>query len=82
MPNYQLQQQMGGMQAAGVLATVKREQLARNGEEWSSEEEEAFRAPILEKYDREGAPFYSTARLWDDGIISPPSTRDRAWRGS
>ncbi len=67
---------MGGPQAAGVLSTVKRDQLTRRGEEWSEEEEEAFRAPILDKYEKEGNPYYSTARLWDDGIISPPATRD------
>ena len=67
---------MGGPQAAGVLSTVKRDQMARRGDEWSEKEEEAFRAPILEKYEKEGNPYYSTARLWDDGIISPPATRD------
>ncbi len=67
---------MGGAQAAGVLSTVKRDQLARKGEEWTTEEEEAYRAPILAKYETEGNPYYSTARLWDDGIISPPATRD------
>jgi len=67
---------MGGAQAAGVLSTVKGDQLARKGEEWSAEEEEAYRAPILAKYETEGSPYYSTARLWDDGIISPPATRD------
>src|SRR6185295_15220057 len=58
---------MGGEQAAGVLTTVKREQLARDGRTLTAEEEEAIRAPILEKYEREGSPYYSTARLWDDG---------------
>ena len=66
---------MGGEQAAGVLATVKREQLAREGRELSAEEEQAIRAPILEKYEREGSPYYSTARLWDDGILDPAATR-------
>ncbi len=67
---------MGGEQAAGVLATVRREKMARDGEDWSAADEEAYRAPILEKYEREGSPYYSTARLWDDGILDPPSTRD------
>jgi acetyl-CoA carboxylase carboxyltransferase component len=66
---------MGGEQAAGVLATVKRDQLAREGRSLSPEEEEAIRAPILEKYEREGSPYYSTARLWDDGILDPADTR-------
>jgi 3-methylcrotonyl-CoA carboxylase beta subunit/propionyl-CoA carboxylase len=66
---------MGGEQAAGVLTTVKRDQLAREGRTLSSEEESAIRDPILEKYDREGSPYYSTARLWDDGILDPAETR-------
>ena len=66
---------MGGEQAAGVLATVKRDQLARQGRTLSAEEEEAIRAPIVEKYEREGSPYYSTARLWDDGILDPAETR-------
>ena len=66
---------MGGEQAAGVLATVKRDQLARDGRSLSAAEDEAIRAPILEKYDREGSPYYSTARLWDDGILDPADTR-------
>jgi 3-methylcrotonyl-CoA carboxylase beta subunit/propionyl-CoA carboxylase len=66
---------MGGEQAAGVLTTVKRDQLAREGRELTAEEEQAIRGPILEKYDREGSPYYSTARLWDDGILDPAQTR-------
>ena len=66
---------MGGEQAAGVLTTVKRDQLAREGKELSAEEERAIREPILEKYEREGSPYYSTARLWDDGILDPAQTR-------
>ena len=66
---------MGGEQAAGVLATVKRDQLAREGKSLSVEDEAAIRGPILEKYDREGSPYYSTARLWDDGILDPAETR-------
>jgi acetyl-CoA carboxylase carboxyltransferase component len=67
---------MGGEQAAGVLATVKRDQLAREGQVLSVEEEESIRRPILEKYEREGSPYYSTARLWDDGILDPARTRE------
>jgi 3-methylcrotonyl-CoA carboxylase beta subunit len=67
---------MGGEQAATVLAMVKREGIERKGGTWSTEEEAAFRAPILEKYEREGHPLYSSARLWDDGIIDPARTRD------
>jgi 3-methylcrotonyl-CoA carboxylase beta subunit len=67
---------MGGEQAATVLATIRRDNLARQGREWSAEEEEAFKAPIREKYEREGDPYYATARLWDDGIIEPARTRD------
>ena len=66
---------MGGEQAAGVLTTVKRDQLVREGRDLSVAEEEAIRAPILEKYEREGSPYYSTARLWDDGILDPAETR-------
>jgi 3-methylcrotonyl-CoA carboxylase beta subunit len=66
---------MGGEQAAGVLATVKRDGMEARGEKWSAEEEAAFKAPIREQYEREGNPYYATARLWDDGIIAPRETR-------
>ncbi|HEY8338790.1 MAG TPA: carboxyl transferase domain-containing protein [Egibacteraceae bacterium] len=66
---------MGGEQAATVLATIRRDQLEARGETWSQEEEEAFKAPIREQYERQGHPYYSTARLWDDGIIDPLDTR-------
>ena len=66
---------MGGEQAAGVLATVKGDQLARRGQPWTDADRESFMAPILEKYEREGSPYYATARLWDDGIIDPADTR-------
>src|SRR5258707_6147887 len=66
---------MGAAQAASVLTTVKRDQLAREGKSFSAEDEEAIRRPILEKYEREGSPYYSTARLWDDGILDPAQTR-------
>jgi acetyl-CoA carboxylase carboxyltransferase component len=67
---------MGGEQAAMVLAIVKREQLAREGQPWSTADEAAFKQPILDKYETEGSPYYGTARLWDDGIIAPAQTRD------
>jgi 3-methylcrotonyl-CoA carboxylase beta subunit/propionyl-CoA carboxylase len=66
---------MGAEQAAGVLTTVKREQLARDGKPLPQAEEDAIRQPILEKYELEGSPYYSTARLWDDGILDPAQTR-------
>jgi 3-methylcrotonyl-CoA carboxylase beta subunit/propionyl-CoA carboxylase len=66
---------MGGEQAAGVLATVKRDQLAREGKAFSAEDDQALRQPILDKYEEEGSPYYSTARLWDDGILDPLDTR-------
>jgi acetyl-CoA carboxylase carboxyltransferase component len=66
---------MGGEQAAGVLTTVKRDQLAREGKTLDADEERAIRGPILEKYELEGSPYYSTARLWDDGILDPADTR-------
>jgi 3-methylcrotonyl-CoA carboxylase beta subunit len=63
---------MGGEQAASVLATVRRDQL---GDSWSAEDEEAFKAPIREQYEEQGNPYYSSARLWDDGVIDPLDTR-------
>jgi 3-methylcrotonyl-CoA carboxylase beta subunit len=66
---------MGGEQAASVLATVRGEQLDAAGTPWSADEEEAFKAPIREQYEDQGNPYYSTARLWDDGIIDPADTR-------
>ena len=66
---------MGGEQAASVLATVRQEGLAARGKSMSEEEEAAFKQPILDKYEAEGNPYYSTARLWDDGIIDPRDTR-------
>jgi len=66
---------MGGAQAASVLATVKRDGIEAKGGRWSKEEEEAFKQPILEQYDRNGHPYYASARLWDDGVIAPEDTR-------
>ena len=66
---------MGGAQASSVLATIRREQLEGRGEEWSAGDEAAFKAPIADQYEAQGSPYYSTARLWDDGIIDPADTR-------
>ena len=66
---------MGGEQAAGVMATVTRDGLARKGKEWSDTEEAEFRKPIVEQYDQQGHPYYASGRLWDDGIIDPAQTR-------
>jgi len=67
---------MGGEQAASVLATIRRDNFSAQGKTWSEADEEAFKAPIREKYEREGDPHYATARLWDDGIIEPAQTRE------
>jgi len=67
---------MGGDQAAAVLATVRRDQLEGRGETWSEMDEESFKAPLRQQYEDQGHPYYSTARLWDDGIIDPLQTRD------
>ncbi|KAK6916436.1 Acetyl-CoA carboxylase [Dillenia turbinata] len=66
---------MGGAQAAGVLSQIEKSNRKKQGIEWSAEEEEAFKAKVVEAYEREGSPYYSTARLWDDGIIDPADTR-------
>jgi 3-methylcrotonyl-CoA carboxylase beta subunit len=67
---------MGGEQAASVLSTIQRDNKEAVGEKWSAEEEEAFKAPIRAQYEHQGSAYYSTARLWDDGVIEPASTRD------
>jgi len=67
---------MGGEQAAGVLATIKRDQLEKKGAQWSEEQEAEFRKPILETYQTQGHPYYASARLWDDGVIEPGQTRN------
>ena len=67
---------MGSEQAASVLATIKREKIEAAGEKWSQVEEEEFKQPIREQFDAEGNPYYATARLWDDGIITPDETRN------
>jgi len=67
---------MGGEQAASVLATVRRDAIVAKGGSWSAEQEAAFKQPIREQYEREGHPYYASARLWDDGVIDPAQTRD------
>jgi 3-methylcrotonyl-CoA carboxylase beta subunit len=67
---------MGGEQAAGVLASVRRDTIERAGKSWSAEEEAAFKRPTLEMFDRQSHPLYASARLWDDGIVDPRKTRD------
>jgi 3-methylcrotonyl-CoA carboxylase beta subunit len=66
---------MGSEQAASVLATVRRDNLEASGKSWSAEEEDSFKKPIRDQFDREADPYYATARLWDDGIIAPSETR-------
>src|SRR5690606_39608287 len=66
---------MGGEQAATVLSMLRRDAIEAKGGSWSAEEEEAFRAPIRDQYERQGHPYYSSARLWDDGVIDPADTR-------
>ena len=67
---------MGAEQAAGVLVQVKREQAERAGNGFSADEEAAIKQPILDQYETQGHPYYSSARLWDDGVIDPLQTRD------
>ena len=66
---------MGGEQAATVLATIRRDTIEAKGGKWSADEEEAFKAPIRAQYDREGHPYYASARMWDDGVVDPADTR-------
>jgi 3-methylcrotonyl-CoA carboxylase beta subunit len=66
---------MGGEQAASVLATVKRDNIEADGGRWSEVEEEEFKQPLRDQFELEGNPYYATARLWDDGIITPSETR-------
>ncbi len=67
---------MGGEQAAGVLATVRRDGMERKGEQWSAEEEEKFKQPTIDMFEEQSHPLYASARLWDDGIVDPRKTRD------
>ena len=66
---------MGGEQAATVLATIRRDRIETDGGTWSAAEEEEFKAPIRDRYERQGHPYHATARLWDDGVIDPLQTR-------
>ncbi|MEO8081592.1 MAG: carboxyl transferase domain-containing protein, partial [Caldimonas sp.] len=66
---------MGGEQATAVLATVKRDGIEARGGQWSAEEEQAFKTPLLEQYEHQGHPYYASARLWDDGVVDPADTR-------
>ncbi|MDN4501342.1 carboxyl transferase domain-containing protein [Alteromonadaceae bacterium BrNp21-10] len=66
---------MGGEQAAGVLAQVKRDQKNAQGDDWSAEQEQQFKQPIIDTYEQQGHPYYASARLWDDGVIDPADTR-------
>lgn len=67
---------MGGEQAAGVLAQIKKDNFERAGKDWPAAEEQAFKQPIIETYEAQGHPYYASARLWDDGVIDPAQTRD------
>lgn len=67
---------MGGEQAAGVLATVRRDGIERQGGQWSAEDEAAFKRPTIEMFAEQSDPLYASARLWDDGVIDPRQTRD------
>ena len=66
---------MGGEQASNVLATIRRDGIEARNETWTEEEENNFKAQILEQYEKEGHPYFASARLWDDGIIDPSETR-------
>jgi 3-methylcrotonyl-CoA carboxylase beta subunit len=66
---------MGGEQAANVLAQVTRDKYKREGIDWTAEDEAIFKQPIIDAYERQGHPFYASARLWDDGVIDPRDTR-------
>uniref|UniRef100_A0A0C9QN30 Mccc2_0 protein n=2 Tax=Fopius arisanus TaxID=64838 RepID=A0A0C9QN30_9HYME len=66
---------MGGEQAAGVLAQIAREQRERDGGIWTQHEEDNLKKPIIKQFEKEGSPYYASARLWDDGVIDPVDTR-------
>ena len=66
---------MGGEQAAGVLAQVRRGQIEGSGDQWSDEDEAAFKQPIIDDFDAQAHPYYASARVWDDGVINPIDTR-------
>jgi 3-methylcrotonyl-CoA carboxylase beta subunit len=66
---------MGGEQASMVLSQVRRDNIEARGKAWSAEDEDEFRAPIRAQYEKQGSPYYATARIWDDGVIDPADTR-------
>ncbi len=66
---------MGGEQAASVLATLRRDAIESKGENWTAEQEDEFKNPIRQQYERQGHPYYASARLWDDGVIDPAQSR-------
>tara|TARA_Y100001947_G_C10068170_1_gene189339 strand:- start:148 stop:423 length:276 start_codon:yes stop_codon:yes gene_type:complete len=66
---------MGGDQAANVLATIKKEKMEKDGKRVSAQELEELKQPIMDKYEKEGHPYYASSRLWDDGVINPTETR-------
>ena len=66
---------MGGDQAANVLATIKKEKIEKDGKKLSTQELEELKQPIMDKYEKEGHPYYASSRLWDDGVINPTETR-------
>jgi 3-methylcrotonyl-CoA carboxylase beta subunit len=66
---------MGGYQAADVLGTIKKKQLEKDGKTISAQELDELKQPIMAKYEKEGHPYYASARLWDDGVINPTETR-------
>ena len=67
---------MGGAQAAGVLATVKRSGIEAKGGSWNADDEEEFKRPTIEMFETQSHPLYASARLWDDGVIDPRKSRD------
>ena len=67
---------MGGEQASSVLSTLKRDQIEQKGGTWSAEEEDQFKQPIRDQYERQGHPYYASSRLWDDGVIDPAQSRE------
>ena len=74
--NRLIDQWLGFFQAAGVLATVTRANKERAGEDWSEDEEAAFKQPIIDQFEAQSSPYFATARVWDDGIIDPAETRN------
>ena len=66
----------GGEQAAGVLSTLKKDQMEKKNQPWTDEQDKEFREPILDTYQKQGHPYYASARLWDDGVIEPTQTRN------